>query len=335
MILTAITMLLFQAQGQAKPPVQTPPQTGIELPSASAPAKPIDVGTQEQATLTITRHVDARYDPNKTPVNGSWAGGMQQQDIQVGQMSFSVADAMFQGKPVKQFRGQSKWSFKPKVRNKQISFTPTLFVFAQIGLDGRLIHTNTTYAGFGTPVQIDAFYNKDSIDMTMTEGTRTKQTTLYPTMDMSLFNNLFQPFVNDGLVANKERQLAFLNPVTGAPVQVTATLTGHFQGKLYFREYEGYKIDTTTPGSRLVIQSMVTRQGQLMQVNLPDHQDALAYSTLSHEEENSWGLFKQSDWDKPSSVAQPQRRRYKTMALPVLLVDPTNLLYPVPCCVAL
>jgi len=339
--LIVLSLLLLQApqnppQTQKAPPPIALPGSPTAPDAADSKSPPIpDVGVQSQATLTITKHIDPLYDPNKTPINGSWAGGMQGADIHEGEVTFSMQNVMFEGKPCKLFRATSRWDYHPNIRNKKIIFTPTLYVFAHITPDGRLLHTNTTYSGFGTPVQIDAIYNKDSIDMTITEGTSVRQQTLYPKFDMALFNNLFSPFIRDGLVVNQEKQVAFINPLSGAPTEVTATMHGRFQGKLYFREYEGYKIDTTTPDSKIVIQSMVSRHGQLLQVNLPDNQDALAYADVSRDEEDNWGKFKQEDWDKPASLSQPSRTRYHTMALPVLLTNPVMLLYPVPCAIAL
>lgn len=294
-----------------------------------------DVGVQPQSTYNITKHVQAHYDPGKVPKQGSWAGGMGETDVTEGQVDWSVEDSVYEGKPCKLFKAYSRFEFHPKVRNKTIIFKPTLYSFAQISPSGRLLHTNTSLAGLNAPVQIDAIYNKDSIDITKTVGSDISQTTLYPNFSMDLFDNLFQPLIRDGIVVGQERQLAFLNPSNGAPCIIKASLSGRFQGKLYYREYEGYKLDTTSPDVAFVTTSLISRHGQLLQITLPDHQDAIAYAEVGTDEERNWGKFKDSDWNVPASVSQPARTRYQTMAAPVLLTQPSYLIVPLPYAVAL
>jgi hypothetical protein len=290
-----------------------------------------DVGTQAATVLTITKHVEASYQPSRVPVNGSWSGGTQQ-DIRLGDANWSVENALYEGKPCKLFKGSSTWQYKPKINNKKVIFNPTLYFFAQISPEGRLLHTNTSYAGFGfmLPVQIDAIYNKDSIDITKIEGRSVSRSSLYPNFSMDLFDNLFNPLVKDGLVVAQERQLAFLHPITGAPCIITAKVHGRFDGKLYFRSYQGYKIETTSPESPLTISSMVSRHGQLLQINLQENTDAVAYTPLTNEEEQNWGKFKPEDWDLPASVTHPARSRYRTLGVPILLTKPSPLLVPIP-----
>jgi hypothetical protein len=336
-----LTLALFFAlsdpQEKTPPAIVLPLQPSQVSPLAkdSEPKKPVgDVGIQGAAIFNITKHIPARYNPSRVPRNGSWAGG-QQQDIRQGGMTFSVQNSTWQGKTCKLFKAQSNWDYRPDIRNKKITFTPKLYVFAQISLEGRLLHMNTAYNGFGAPVQIDATFKADSIDIAKTEGRKISKTTLFPTFSMSLFDNLFDPFIRDGLVVANERQLAFLHPVTGAPCVVKATLNGRFNGKHEFREYHGYKIDVTSPDTMAKAVSMVSRHGQLLQVNLPAMHDAISYTHVSGQEERNWGTFKPSDWEVPASISQPNRTRHRTMGVPVLLTNPSYMLFPIPFAVAL
>src|SRR5689334_2957502 len=124
-MLTAITLSLVLGQA-AKPPIQLPPdkskpttqqqqQQGMprmKIPNQFAPPPIEDVGTQEETVLNITKHIAARFNPAAVPVNGSWAGG-QQQDIREGEISFSLTNSTFGGKPCKEFKGQSNWDYHP------------------------------------------------------------------------------------------------------------------------------------------------------------------------------------------------------------------------------
>lgn len=343
MVLTAITLGLLLGAPQAKqdPGIQLPPQTAqsspqVKLPEDGKPAPVADVGVQNQAVLNITRHIPAAYNPARVPVNGSWAGG-QQQDIRMGDVSFSVQNSIWKGKACKYFQGVSNWEYHPPVKNKKVIFKPRLYVFAQVSPEGKLLHMTTAYNGFGIApaVQIEATFHDDSIDVTKTEGANSTQTTLYPTFSMELFDHLFDPLIKDGLVVRKERKLAFLHPVTGAPCFIDLSLGGRFDGKHEFRRYEGYKIDVSSPDSKAKAVSFVTRQGQLLQVNLPENHDAIAYTHVSNVEELNWGKFNSTDWDLPASQTHPKRTRYHTMGVPVLLTNPSYILLPLPYALAL
>ena len=342
MVLTAITLCLLLGQQTKK----TPPGTGgpgvgaakdtVKLPNEYTPSPAYDVGTSEEAILNITKHIPASFDPNMIPQNGSWAGG-QDQDIREGEMSFSLTDGTWEGKPCKYFRGISNWDYRPNVRNKKVVFTPKLYVFAHISPDGKLLHMTTAYNGFGiaAPVQIESVFNDDSIDITKTMGSDIERSTLYPKFSMDIFNHLFDPLVKDGLVVSKDRDIAFIHPVTGALCQVHISLNGRFDGEMEYRKYEGYKVDVTSPDTMSKATSMVTRHGQLIQVNLPENQDAVAYTNISTEEERNWGRFQPGDWDKPASVTQPSRTRYHTFSVPILLKNPSYILMPFPYAMAL
>jgi hypothetical protein len=333
-VLSVITLSILLGQAKQSPPIQLPPQAAI--PDVSAKASAIDeVGTTEEAVLNITKHIPAQYNPANVPVNGSWAGA-QEQDIREGEFSFSVTNSTYGGKPCKMFKAVSNWDYKPgKIRNKKVVFTPKLYVFAQISMDGKLLHMNTAYNGFGAPVQIDSVYHADSIDISRYEGANVSHTTLYPTFDMEVFNHLFEPLIRDGLVVNKQRELAFLHPVTGAPCHIKLDLNGRFDGKHEYRRYEGYKVEVTSPDTMSKSESLITRNGQLLQVNLPDNQDAVAYTFVSPDEERNWGKFQPGDWDRPASQTHPNRTRFKTVAVPVLLTNPSYILLPLPYAMAL
>jgi len=342
MLLAAIALgLMLQQPQQPGSPITLPGGTPAQPAAAKAnagagpTAATEDVGTQSESILSITKHIAPHYNPGNVPVNGYWAAA-QQQDISEGQMSFSMHDSTWEGQPCKYFQGRSDFEYKPNVKNKKVLFSPRLYMFAQLTPSGRLLHMNTAYNGFGPPVQIDATFNKDSIDITKTVGVDITKTTFYPKFSMDLFDHLFDPFFRDGLVVGSQsRQFAFLHPTTGAPCTITATYTGHFMGEHEYRKYEGYKIEVTSPDTSYKAISFVTRHGQLLQVLMPENQDAIAYTDVSPIEERNWGKFSPSDWDKPASKTQPGRSRYRTFALPVLLTNPTYLLMPLPVAVSL
>ena len=339
-VLTAITIgLLLAQQSQQNPPITLPGTKPAEQPATAKSdenaAKPIvDVGTQSETILSITKHIAARYNPGNKPQNGAWAGG-QQQDIAEGQLSFSMSNSTWGGKPCKYFQGRSDFFYRPNVKNKKVIFTPRLYVFAQLTPGGRLLHMSTAFNGFGTPVQIDATFNEDTIDIVKIDGADTTRSTLHPAFSMDLFDHLFDPFIRDGLVVAHERQIAFIHPISGAPILVTATLSGRFDGKHEYRSYQGYKIDVTSPDTLIKEVNFVTRHGQLLQVNLPENQDAIAYTHVSNVEERAWGKFHPSDWDKPASQTHPQRTLYRTLGIPILLTKPSYMLLPYPCAISL
>jgi hypothetical protein len=254
----------------------------------------------------------------------------------MGEVSWSVQNSTLDKAPCKLFRGNSRWIFRPpKIKNKKIAFTPTLYSFAWISPEGRLLKSSTSYAGLGAAVQVEAVYKEDCIDITKTEGRNISQTTLYPKFSMALFQNLFDPLMKDGLLMAQGRDLAFLHPVTGAPVVVHVGIGNRFQGKLQFRNYEGYKFETSSPDGGFKAGMMVSRHGQALQIDLPEKTDAVAYLDVTHLEELRWGKFKNTDWTVPASKSQPGRARFTTMGVPIYLINPTPLVVPVPYAVAM
>ena len=303
--------------------------------SQGTPALP-DVGVQQQVTMPIIRHVPAGYDPERQLKDGRFVFGTQDVEVQMGEVSWSMQNATLNGAPCKLFRGNSRWIFRPaKVKNKKIVFTPTLYSFAWISPEGRLLKSSTSYAGLGAAVQVEAVYRPDSVDITKTEGRNISQTTLYPKFPMSLFDRLFDPLMKDGLIQSQGRDLAFLHPVTGAPVVVHIGVGNRFQGKLQFREYEGYRFESTSPDGGFKAGMMVSRHGQALQIDLPEKTDAVAYLDVTHLEEQRWGKFKSTDWSVAASQAQPGRARFTTMGMPIYLINPTPLVVPIPYAVAL
>lgn len=309
---------------------------GLVLALSQGRPAAADVGVQQQVSMPIIKHVPAAYDPARQLHNGKFVFGTQDVEIHMGEVSWSVQNATLAGAPCKLFRGNSRWIVRPRgVKNKTVVFTPTLYSFAWISPEGRLLRTSTSYAGLGAAVQVEAMYHGDSIDLTKTEGRNVFQTTLYPKFSMSLFDNLFDPLMRDGLVESQGRDLAFLHPVTGAPVVIHVGVGARFQGKLQFREYEGYRFETTSPDGGFKIGMMVSREGQALQLDLPDKTDAVSYLDVSHTDELKWGRFKNTDWEVPASRAQPGRQRYRTMGVPIYLIKPTPLVVPIPYAIAL
>lgn len=285
--------------------------------------------------MPIDKHIDLLYDDRRHPSNGSWAGGQSEQVIRMGEISFSMENGLFEGKRCKVFKGTAKWQVKVPGRNKNIFFTPMLYSYAWISPAGKMLKSQTSYAGLGAPVQIEALYHAEDIDLTVTEGRDTRRATLYPKFSLALFDNLFAPLMKDGIIKGQERELAFINPITAAPVVVKTKLRSRFEGKMYFREYQGYRFETQSPDGPAIATSLVSRHGQMLEVDLPENQKAVAYLPVSNAEEQQWGKFKASDWDVPASLAQPNRTRHRTVAVPVFLLKPTPLLIPIPYALAL
>lgn len=305
------------------------------LAQTPAPATVEDPGTQAPTIMPIDKHIDLQYDDSRHSSNGTWTGGQSEQVIRMGETTFALENSLYEGKPCKLFKGTAKWFVKAPGKNKVVMFTPMLYSYAWISPEGKMLKSQTSYAGLGAPIQIEAVYHADDIDLTTTEGREIRRATMYPKFSLALFDNLFKPLMKDGIIQSEERELAFINPVSGAPQIVKTKLRSRFEGKLFFRKYEGYRFETTSPDGPLVATTLVSRHGQTLEVDLPDHQQAVAYLPVSNEEEQKWGKFKAEDWAVPASIAQPNRSRFHTMGVSVLLQKPTPLLIPIPYALAL
>lgn len=305
----------------------------LQAPAAKPAVE--EIGNQPLVVMPIDKHIDPHFDPNKNKTDGSFTFGAQEVILRLGEVSWEVGNSLYEGKPCKLFQGKSKWQLKAKGRNRGMIYNPTLYSNAWISPSGRLLKTETSYSGIGAPIQIQSIYKDDSIDMTIVEGRNTRQATLFPKFEMSMFDNLFKPLMRDGLIESEERELAFINPTTAAPVTVKVKVRSRFDGKLYFRNYQGYKFETSSPDSMLTITSMISRHGQMLQVTLPENTQAVAYLPMSNDDEKRWGKFQATFWDVPASKSQPNRASSRTLGVPVLITKPSLLLVPIPYAVAL
>jgi hypothetical protein len=287
---------------------------------------------------TVALTINQRIPPNLNEPkqrSGSWAKPMTDTVLPVGGVSWSVENTNLEGAPCLLFRGESKWQTRVKDRRgrpTKVVLKPTLYFFSWVSPEGRLLKTSTSFAGFGTPVQVEAIYGERSIEMTRVQGTDVQRTTLFPKFAMERFHGLFEPLVHDGLEVKKEHVLAFLHPLTAAPVVIKVQIDGRFQGRMYDVRWEGYRIKTLGPEGSAT--QLVSREGQLLQLEMPDKHEAQNYASLTNTEMRAWGRFAPGDWQKPVSTATPQRPRWQALMVPIMLKDP-RMVYPVPYAVAL
>jgi hypothetical protein len=252
-----------------------------------------------------------------------------------GSLSWSVEDAQFEGKACKLFKAESTWRFFQRRRDRsKVWFSTKVYLFAWLDpAAARLIRTQSTLTGLGVQTQIDARYGSETVDLTIVEGRRIREASLYPKVPMEQFHDLFRPFMRDGIALDRQpRTIAFIHPLTGAPVQARLKLEGRFDGKMQYLQRTGHRLKAFSPGG--IAEAFVSREGRVLTVNMADDFQASVQEALSKDEIDNWGKFNPDQWDVPASVTHPQRTRGVTIMAPILLGQP-KLIFPYPVLVAL
>lgn len=258
----------------------------------------------------------------------------------VGLMSWAVEDEEIDGRPHKRFSGDCKWRYKKNRPNTAITdfFQASAEYYAWVDLDGTLKRTESDFriegskAGEERSTSVVAIYRKNDIDVTVTREGVTTRTILTPRLGMEPFQRLFEPTIKDGMVAQPERQLAIMHPVTGTPYEFRIHARGRWQGHFFFLPQEGYYMDVK--GSEGTSTMFVTRQGQLIRVDLPLNHDLYLESGPLEPERRDWGTFEIEDWKRKVFETHPGRVRYTSLITPVVLAG-SRLVMPVPCVLAL
>lgn len=295
-----------------------------------------DIGSQSDTLLVVYKEMSQAV----SGMQGSTSKDVQGTSLaykREGMMGYSVIDGGLAGTPCKIYKGDGDWAYKTSVKNSAhyeyhtASFKMTYYV----GLDGVPIHTESHFQDEGesslTYTDVKADYRRDHIDVTIDKDGYESKTQVYPNYGMERYAAMFEPMIRSGLVQSRDRDCVFLHPYTGMPFEFHLHLKSRFTGHYFFLPQAGYTIEVTSKEGEGTM--YVTRQGQLIKMDLPDRHDASLESGPLADERKDWGQFNLTDWDKAVEETNPERPKYTTLIAPVLLTNP-RLLFPVPCVIA-
>ena len=252
----------------------------------------------------------------------------------LGQLTWNVVDGGLKGVPCKLFTGETFWNYKTTEKNSALKDYHTAKVeFAfDIGLDGVPIHTESHFSDIADrsmkTVDVVADYGNDHIDETITKDGVVEKQTLYPSFGMELFAGMFDPIMRSGLIQHDKMDCAVLHPFTGQPYLFKLSVRSRFTGYFFFLNQAGYCVDVN--GAEGDARAYLTRQGQLLQVDLSKKISASLELGPMADERRGWGTFDVRDWDKSTDETNPERPVYHTLAIPIPFKNP-NILFPVPC----
>ncbi len=257
----------------------------------------------------------------------------------VGLINWSVNDGGINGVPCKIYRGDGEWHYETHTNKDGINYHLASYsMLYYIGLDGLPMHSESHFEDVKNAddskariVDVSAEYKTDHIDVTIKKNGVVDKQELYPSFGMERFANMFLPLIRSGIVQEPERDCAVLHPYTGLPYEFKLKVRGHFSGQYFFLPQEGYCVDVV--GAEGQGSAYVTRQGQLIQEELPNRESAILEMGPDVDQRSGWGHFSVTDWNKSTDETNPERPKYNTLAIPVLFNNPP-LLFPVPCVVA-
>jgi hypothetical protein len=256
----------------------------------------------------------------------------------VGYSEWSVNDGGLGGVPCKIYKADGMWSYEQKDPKRGVDHhTASFRSAAYIGLDGVPITTESDFhddCEFKKNVDIHVLtrYFKDHYRSTVTRNGKQNVLEMWPKFGMEKFGGMQAPMILDGLVQAKSRKGAFIHPYTGIPVEFDIEIGGRFRGSYFFEPQEGYFVDITSGSGTQ--RAYVTRQGQMIKIDLGNKYDASLQVGMMRKEWEGWGKFDLGNWDLPTSEANPNRPHFKAIGMPILIDNP-RLLILVPCVVAL
>jgi hypothetical protein len=237
-----------------------------------------------------------------------------------------------EGTPCKIFRGSGKWEFEAPTKSGTEGRVASYRTVYLVGLEGIPLRSESYFRDTGPhdykSIDVIADYKPNSINETIRRNGRAEKRTLYPKFGMERFAGMFEPMMRSGLIQNKEMDCAVIHPYTGAPYEFKLKVRGRFSGDFYSIQQAGYCIDVVADD--MTETAYLSRQGQLLKVDLPGNIFALQKEEPLRDELRGWGTFNVADFDKPTDVTNPERPTYHTLVVPVLFTKP-NLLFPVPC----
>lgn len=248
----------------------------------------------------------------------------------LGRCSWTVIDGGVGGVPCKIYKCEGTWRYSvPNTAIKdEVQFKATYLIH----LDGMPMRSESHFwdASLRTAKTIDviANYARDHIDVTVNKDGTSEKFSYYPKFGMERFAGMFEPLMRSGLIQGAEMDCAVIHPYTGVPYEFKIKVGARFTGSYFSLPQAGYCLDIE--GAEGTSRAYLTRQGQLLKMEMPNKVDAFLESGPLAPERQGWGIFRVSDWDKATEETNPDRPTYHTLVAPVLFKNP-NILFPVPC----
>jgi hypothetical protein len=205
--------------------------------------------------------------------NGLPPHAINYEEVRAGWMSWSVAPYQHDGKPafLLQTEGQYKQVLDLGKRNK-LPLDNKAKISYWISPEGKLLQENVIITVAAGVWVMAATFHEDSYDLYLKNPDHpASTTTVYPGGGMERFNSTFAPMIKDGKVLMEKKVFDTLDPRTGAPVEHTATVAGHFNAK-WFNDtpYKGRYIDIEAGKGKMRV--FLSDEGYMMRVQFPnDH----------------------------------------------------------------
>lgn len=187
----------------------------------------------------------------------------------IGYMEVKKTASTYGGKSCTLYSSTAKYSPKPIGRN--LLPPPTTRRYDMwVADDGTPLRIYMQHNDLYRQIITDAIFKADGIEMTITEGGKSRKTTLYPSEGLKAFRN---PILD--LMANADKDRTWVNfscleAATAGIAKYKAIVTGKFSGEIAGNKVEGrmIEIDGAGPNDRYTF--YVSKEGQLLQVDIAD-----------------------------------------------------------------
>ncbi|HSI73363.1 MAG TPA: hypothetical protein VK934_09300, partial [Fimbriimonas sp.] len=112
-------------------------------------------------------------------------------------------------------------------------------------------------------------YQKDSIDITVADEKGRRQTSMFPSMEMSELHAQFKPMWADGKVVLEKKEFYVLNPFDATFEKYSVRLAGWAGGTYFAMKFAGKAFEIAGP--RLTQTAGISEEGDLIHVQLPKY----------------------------------------------------------------
>lgn len=115
---------------------------------------------------------------------------------------------------------------------------------------------------------VEAIYGTKTVELSIKEGGKVRDLTLYMEGGCQPFFERFKPMVVDGIVVRREKKFYVLNPYTLGYVQASASAGSRFESVILLRRMKGNLFHITIDGQKH--RAYFTDKGELVKIDVTD-----------------------------------------------------------------
>ena len=234
-------------------------------PAVSTGEREIILGPELVRDTTMQISYEKEIPPTFT--SGSVIGGSLIQNSR-GFVRWSVLDATLFEKPCRilKYDGITKMVHQGKTKREEFLTQNTVTYW--VSVDGKILRQSNRLIDPLTTRKAESVFFSDHIEASVEDEKGRRSFTLFPKVEMKLFDQQFQPMVNANKFLINYKDYCVFDPFKQATLQYKASASGNFKGTFLATKFEGLHVDLTGPDGRRV--AYISKEGDLVYVERPN-----------------------------------------------------------------